>query len=94
MVYIWIEDKQRCNFCEYWSGKRTESENFVWIDFDTAEWGLCRNKEHWAYDMPRASCEGCSKCKLASQFRMSDLLSVKRWLAGLYINSRETKNKK
>lgn len=94
MVHIEIEDNQRCNFCEYWSGYRTEPENFIRIDYDTAEWGLCHLKEHWMDWMPRASYEGCSKCKIASQFWPSDLLSVKRWLAGLYINSRETKNKK
>ena len=68
MAHIWIEDNQRCNSCEYWSGKRTELENFVLVDFDAAEWGFCQKEEHWAYGMLRASCEGCSKCKLTSRF--------------------------
>ena len=63
MTFLLVDDDQRCNFCVYWTGKRTEDEAFDWVDFDTAEWGICLCQKAFGYGQPRASCEGCSNCK-------------------------------
>jgi len=45
MTMILIEDEQRCNFCVYWTGMRKSGEEFVYVDLDSAEWGMCLHPE-------------------------------------------------
>ena len=66
--YILIEDNERCNFCEYWSGKRINPEDFVWVNYDTVEQGVCLNKDCFMYRRPSEACAGCSKCKCILPF--------------------------
>lgn len=63
MTVILIEDEQRCNFCVYWTGMRKKAEDFVYIDLDTAEWGICLHSKSVTYNKPEVSCAGCSECK-------------------------------
>ena len=63
MTYILVDDEQRCNFCVYWTGMRKKDEEFVYVDLDSAEWGICLRPKAVRNGKPTASCEGCSKCK-------------------------------
>ena len=40
MTFILVDDEKRCNFCVYWTGKRKEDEDFVYVDFDSAKYGI------------------------------------------------------
>lgn len=62
---ILIEDEQKCNFCVYWTGMRKPAEDFVYVDLDAAEGGICLHPESVVYGKPTMSCEGCSNCKSA-----------------------------
>ena len=62
MKFLLVDDLQRCNFCVYWTGKRKEDEDFAYVDFDSAEWGICLCQESVTCGKPTASCEGCSLC--------------------------------
>lgn len=63
MATILIDDEQRCNFCVYWTGMRKQAEDFVYVDLDSAEWGMCLHPRERQNGIPRISCGGCSKCK-------------------------------
>ena len=63
MTVILIEDEQRCNFCVYWTGMRKPAEEFVYVDLDSAEWGICLHPASVSNGKPTVSCEGCSRCK-------------------------------
>ena len=63
MTFILVDDEQRCNFCVYWTGMRKKDEEFVYVDLDYAEWGICLHPKAVRNGKPTASCEGCSKCK-------------------------------
>ena len=63
MTFILVDDEKRCNFCVYWTGMRKPADEFVYVDLDSAEWGMCLHPRERRNGMPRASCEGCSKCK-------------------------------
>lgn len=63
MTFILIEDEQKCNFCVYWTGMRKPAEEFVYVDVDSAEWGMCLHPRERRNGTPRISCGGCSKCK-------------------------------
>lgn len=63
MSIILVDDEMRCNFCVYWTGMRKPDEEFVYIDVDSAEGGICLHPESVIYGKPTASCEGCSLCK-------------------------------
>lgn len=63
MTFILIKDEQKCNFCTYWTGMRKTGEDFLYVDFDTAEWGVCLHPDSVLYGRPMASCESCSSCK-------------------------------
>lgn len=45
MTFILVDDEKRCNFCVYWPGMRKKDESFVYVDFDSAEWGICLCKK-------------------------------------------------
>ena len=62
MTFILIDDEQRCNNCVYWTGMRKEDEDFVYVDFDSAAWGICLCQESVTCGKPMASCEGCANC--------------------------------
>lgn len=62
MKFILVDDEQRCNFCIYWTGMRKKDEDFICVDFDSAEWGICLCKKSVLYGKPMAACEGCSDC--------------------------------
>ena len=63
MKFMLIEDNQRCNNCVYWTGMRKKDEDFVYVDVNTAEWGICLSQNAVSYMRPMASCEGCSLCR-------------------------------
>lgn len=63
MIFILVDDEQRCNFCVYWTGMRKKDEEFVYVDLDSAEWGICLHPKAVRNGKPTASCGGCSKCK-------------------------------
>jgi len=63
MTFILVDDEQRCNFCVYWTGMRKKDEEFVYVDLDSAEWGICLHPKAVRNGKPTASCEGCSKYK-------------------------------
>lgn len=63
MTFILVDDEQRCNFCVYWTGMRKKDEEFVYVDLDSAEWGICLHPKAVRNGKPTASSEGCSKCK-------------------------------
>ena len=62
MTFILIDDEQKCNFCVYWTGMRKAGEEFVYVDIDAAEWGICLHPQAMQYGRPMRSCEGCSRC--------------------------------
>lgn len=51
-----------------WSGKRTDPENFVWVDYDTVEQGICLNEGCFMYSRPSDACAGCSQCECILPF--------------------------
>lgn len=63
MTFILIGDKLRCNNCVYWTGMRKTGEDFLYVDFDTAELGVCLHPDSALYGRSMASCESCSLCK-------------------------------
>lgn len=63
MTFILVDDEKKCNFCVYWTGMRKSGEEFVYVDLDSAEWGICLHPNSVRNSKPTASCEGCSKCK-------------------------------
>ena len=63
MTFILIADEQKCNFCVYWTGMREKAEDFVYLDVDSAEGGICLHPQAVMYGKPTLSCEGCSLCK-------------------------------
>lgn len=67
MTFILIEDEQKCNFCVYWTGMRKKAEDFVYVDLDSAEWGICLHPRERHNGRPTISCGGCSKCKNTKQ---------------------------
>ena len=62
MTFILIDDEQRCNNCVYWTGMRKKDEDFVYVDVNTAEWGICLHPNAASYRQPMEACEGCSSC--------------------------------
>ena len=62
MTFILVDDEQRCNYCVYWTGMRKKDEDFVYVDVNTAEWGICLSQNAVTYGRPMAACEGCSLC--------------------------------
>ena len=64
---ILMEDEQKCNFCVYWTGMRKPAEDFVYVDLDAAEGGICLHPESVMYGKPTMFCEGCSRCKTGKQ---------------------------
>ena len=69
-----VDDEQRCNFCVYWTGKRTETELFDWDGFDTAEWGIYLCQKAFGYGQARASCEGCTNCEDVKSMSQTTIL--------------------
>ena len=67
MTFILVDDEKRCNFCVYWTGMRKTGEEFIYVDLDSAEWGMCLHPEERHNGRPTASCEGCSRCKTGKQ---------------------------
>lgn len=63
MAFELASDPQRCNFCVYWTGQRKKDDEFIFVDFDNAEWGICLRTESILFGKPMASCEGCSRCE-------------------------------
>ena len=45
MTFILVDDEKRCNFCVYWTGMRKSGEEFIYVDLDSAEWGMCLHPE-------------------------------------------------
>ncbi len=41
MTFILVDDEKRCNFCVYWTGMRKKNDEFVYVDAESAEWGIC-----------------------------------------------------
>lgn len=62
MTFILVDDEQKCNFCVYWTGMRKSGEEFIYVDLDSAEWGICLCQKSAICGKPTASCEGCSHC--------------------------------
>lgn len=60
MTFILTDDNLRCNNCVYWTGMRKANKDFVYVDVNAAEWGLCLCQEAVFCGKPTASCEGCS----------------------------------
>ena len=46
---------------------RKSGEEFIYVDLDSAEWGMCLHPEERHNGRPTASCEGCSRCKTGKQ---------------------------
>ena len=67
MTFILVDDEKQCNFCVYWTGMRKKDEDFVYVDYDLAEWGICLCKKSILCGKPMAACEGCSRCKTGKQ---------------------------
>ena len=65
MTFILVDDEKRCNFCVYWTGMRKKAEDFVYVDLDSAEGGICLHPNSVSNGKPTLSCEGCSRCKNA-----------------------------
>ena len=65
MLFILLDDEQRCNFCVYWTGMRKPAEEFVYVDLDSAEGGIRLYPNSVSNGKPTLSCEGCSRCKHA-----------------------------
>ena len=63
MAFILIKDECRCNFCAYWIGMRKKAEDFVYVDPDAAERGICLHPESVMHGKQTMSCEGCSLCE-------------------------------
>ena len=62
MTCILVDDEQRCNFCVFWTGMRQKAEDFVYIDIDSAEGGICLHPQAVMYGKPMLSCNGCALC--------------------------------
>ena len=56
MTFILVDDEKRCNFCVYWTGMRKSGEEFVYVDLDSAEWGICLHPEERHNGRPTQWC--------------------------------------